>query len=94
MLFHGCPEARGSNVLAEGLLLSRSRNGRLGNGLYGAPNPRKSLGYCGDSPNGKFLFVCRFNLSEPAKHAMHDLHEFCVYYESRVVVLWALKLPA
>ena len=92
LLFHGCPERAGLNIMAEGLLLSKAQSGRLGQGLYGAPDPRKSIPYCRDSPSGKFLFVCRFNLAQPARHTKADLDEFCVYDESRVVVLWSLKL--
>ena len=70
----------------------------LGRGLYGAPDPRKSLQYCKNSENGKFMFVCRFNLRE-AKHAgpttQHRnsiFDEFCIFDERHVVVLWMIKL--
>ena len=68
----------------------------LGRGLYGAPDPRKSLGYC-RSPD-KFMFICRFNLSNArhagpsTRHQNSVFDEFCVYDESHVVVLWMLKL--
>ena len=46
----------------------------------------------------KFMFVCRYNLSQ-AKHAgpstPHQnsvFDEFCVFDEKHVVVLWMLKL--
>ena len=78
--------------------MSFAANGMLGVGLYGAPDPRKSVRYCGDSPNGDFMFICRFNLSE-AKHAGPDtdhrntvFDEFCVKKEEHVVVLWVIKL--
>ena len=38
----------------------------LGKGLYGAPDPRKSLQFC--RSQDKFMFICRFNLSG-AQHA-------------------------
>ena len=70
----------------------------LGAGLYGAPDPRKSLQYCKSSPNGKFMFVCRFNLGT-ATRAGPDTHhrnsvfdEFCIYEEAHVVALWMIKL--
>ena len=76
-------------------------NGMLGKGIYGAPDPRKSVKYCSKSANGngRFMFICRFNLSPPAQHAgpttqHRNTHfdEFCVYDDSRVVVLWMLKI--
>ena len=71
--------------------------GMLGLGLYGAPDPRKSLNYCGKSRN-KFMFICRFNLSGAqhagpgTRHRNTIFDEFCVYDERHVVVLWMLKL--
>ena len=69
----------------------------LGQGLYGAPDPRKSLNYV-KGTTGKFMFVCRFNLAA-AKHAgpktshrNSTFDEFCVYDERHVVVLWMIKL--
>lgn len=97
-LFHGCPQQSATNVQADGLRIGYASNGMLGRGLYGAPDPRKSLQYCKDSPNGKFMFVCRFHLKE-AKHAgpgtAHRnsvFDEFCVYDEKHVVLLWMIKL--
>lgn len=85
LLFHGCSQEAAANIQAKGLLLSYAANGNLGRGLYGAPDPRKSLHYC-NSPD-KFMFVCRFNLSQ-AKHGVFNLShqksaldEFCVYKE-------------
>ena len=70
----------------------------LGAGLYGAPDPRKSASYAGKHSMGKFLFICRFNLS-CAEHAGPDTnhkneiyHEYCTPDESKVVVLWQLKV--
>ena len=44
------------------------------------------------------MFLCRFNLSR-AKHAGPDthhknsvFHEFCIFDEKHVVVLWMIKL--
>ena len=97
-LFHGCSQESATNVQADGLKIRYAANGMLGRGLYGAPDPRKSERFCKDSPNGKFMFVCRFNL----KHAQHAgpstehrnslYDEFCVYDERHVVVLWMLKV--
>ena len=72
--------------------------GMLGCGLYGAPDPRKSKSYCGNSRHGSFMFLCRFNLSgarhagpaTPHQNSVFD--EFCVYDERHVVVLWMLKV--
>ena len=97
-LFHGCSQTSATNIQADGLRIGFAANGMLGRGLYGAPDPRKSLQYCKNSENGKFMFVCRFNLSA-AKRAGPDTNhrntifdEFCVYDDRHVVVLWMLKL--
>ena len=97
LLFHGLPQEAATNVQATGLLLGFAANGMLGRGLYGAPDPRKSLQYCRSA--NKFMFICRYNLASPAQHAGPSTQhrnsifdEFCVYDERRVVVLWMLKL--
>ena len=96
LLFHGCPQAVAANIQATGLLLSHAANGMLGRGLYGAPDPRKSAQYCGkygaDLQSGKFMFICRFNVSNARYHQNQTFDEFCVYDERHVVVLWMLKL--
>ena len=100
LLFHGCAPDAASNIQAEGLLLKfMGKHGlMLGPGLYGAPDPRKSATYAKDLGFGKFLFICRFNLSN-AKHAGPGtghknfvFNEFCVPNEEQVVVLWMIKL--
>lgn len=98
LLFHGCPQERGLNIQATGLLLRHAGNGMLGRGLYGAPDPRKSMNYC--TSEDKFMFICRFRLDASARHAalpstQHRntvFDEFCVYDERHVVVLWMLKV--
>ena len=97
LLFHGLPQEAATNVQSTGLLLSFAANGMLGRGLYGAPDPRKSLQYCRSA--NKFMFICRYNLASPAQHAGPSTQhrnsifdEFCVYDERRVVGLWMLKL--
>ena len=97
-LFHGCSQESATNVQADGLKIRYASNGMLGRGLYGAPDPRKSEQFCKHSTNGKFMFVCRFNLKH-AKHAGPStehrntvFEEFCVYDEKHVVVLWMVKL--
>lgn len=97
LLFHGCSQEAASNIQATGLLLSYAANGMLGKGLYGAPDPRKSLNYCKSAE--RFIFVCRFNLSGNTRHAGPSTQhrnsvfdEFCVYDEKKVVVLWMVKL--
>lgn len=95
LLFHGCPEASVANIISVGLSMGFARNGKLGQGLYGASDPRKSMIYTGMSHhgNGSFMLVCRFNLGRGADHATDSVFdEFCVYDESHVVVLWSLKL--
>ena len=95
LLFHGCPDAVAANIQADGLLLSHAGHGMLGCGLYGAPDPRKSLHYC---HGRKFMFICRFNLSSAqhagpnTRHRNSVFDEFCVYDEQHVVVMWMLKL--
>ena len=98
LLFHGCKQEAVANILATGLLLERANNGMLGAGLYGAPDPRKSFNFCGDSEE-KFMFICRFRLDASAKHAGPSTQhrntvfdEFCVYDDRHVVVLWMLKV--
>ena len=98
LLFHGCPDAAAPNIQADGLLLKYAKNGMLGKGLYGAPEPRKSAHFCGSSEE-KFMFICRFRLDASAKHAGPSTQhrntlfdEFCVYDERHVVVLWMLKV--
>ena len=97
-IFHGCPQEIAINIQADGLKIGYAANGMLGRGLYGAPDPRKSQQFCKNSPHGKFMFVCRFNLKQ-AQHAGPSTNhrntifdEFCVYDEKHVVVLWMLKL--
>ena len=101
LLFHGCKPDAATNIQADGLQLSFAANGMLGRGLYGAPDPRKSANpnYIGTSSLGRFMFLCRFNLSGRAQHAGPDtnhrntlFHEFAVYDERHVVVLWMIKL--
>ena len=98
LLFHGCKKESVGNIQATGLLIGRANTGMLGAGLYGAPDPRKSFNYCGDSED-KFMFICRFRLDASAKHAgpgtQHRntvFDEFCVYNERHVAVLWMLKV--
>ena len=99
-LFHGCPPDAMTNISAEGLQLKFvGKNGTmLGAGLYGAPDPRKSASYAGKHSMGKFLFICRFNLSgaehagPDTKHKNEIYHEYCTPDESKVVVLWQLKV--
>ena len=97
-LFHGCPQPVAANIQADGLKMSFAASGMLGRGLYGAPDPRKSLQYCKDSTHGKFMFVCRYNLSHAKRAGPDTQHrntifdEFSVYDERHVVVLWMIKL--
>ena len=108
LLFHGCSAEVAANIQAEGLLLKysgKANGSMLGAGLYGAPDPRKSVTYSLDSQRvilkEPFMFICRFNLSEitadtyagPKTHHINDtFEEFCVFKEPYVVVLWMLKL--
>ena len=97
-LFHGCAEGDVANIQSSGLLLRFAKDGMLGRGLYGAPDPRKAESYCRNSKNGKFMFVCRFHLSNAQRagpdtsHRNRVFNEFCVYNEQHVVVLWVIKL--
>jgi hypothetical protein len=98
LLFHGCPESAVANIQAEGLSIRFAGNGMLGVGLYGAPDPRKSEAYCRNSQNGKFMFVCRYNLSAARNAGPQTTHrntvfnEYCVNDERHVVALWLIKL--
>jgi len=95
-LFHGCSQEAATNVMATGLLLNFAAQGMLGKGLYGAPDPRKSVQYCKSA--NKFMFVCRYSLAgaqhagPSTQHRNTLFDEFCVYREAQVVVLWAVKL--
>lgn len=100
LLFHGCSQEAATNIQAEGLKMAYAAPGMLGKGLYGAPDPRKSLQYSqkrGGS-HGKFMFICRFNLGNGQHGGPQTAHrnsvfdEFCVYTEKQVVVLWMLKV--
>ena len=66
LLFHGCRNASGPNIQADGLLLKYASGGLLGSGLYGAPDPRKSANYGERSSEEKFMFICRFRLDASA----------------------------
>jgi len=97
-LFHGCPELAAANIQAEGLQIKFAANGMLGQGLYGAPDPRKSASYAQASQHGKFVFICRFNLTEASyagpqtSHRNQVFDEYCVFDDRHVVVLWMLKV--
>jgi len=96
LLLHGCSQEAATNVMATGLLLSFAAHGMLGRGLYGAPDPRKSVQCCKSA--NKFMFICRYNLAgaqhagPSTQHRNTLFDEFCVYREAQVVVLWAVKL--
>ena len=96
-LFHGSPEQLNPNIQAEGLKMSfagTSHGTMLGNGIYGAPDPRKSLQYCENPQHGMFMFVCRFNLLKRVdKYAQNNVFdEYCIFDDRRVVVLWMIKV--
>ena len=102
-LFHGTKAQFFANIEAEGLSLHHAQNGMLGRGVYGAPDPRKSMQYMDDRTaqglrRGPFMFLCRFNLrgaqhAGPSTHHRNSVYdEFCVYSDVQVVVLWAMKL--
>ena len=96
-LFHGSPEQLNPNIQAEGLKMSfagTSHGTMLGNGIYGAPDPRKSLQYCANPQHGMFMFVCRFNLLKRVdKYAQNNVFdEYCIFDDRRVVVLWMIKV--
>lgn len=92
------PTHHASPLAADGLSIRYASNGMLGRGLYGAPDPRKSEQFCKNSANGKFMFVCRFNLKHakyagPSTEHKNTLYEeFCIYDDKQVVVLWMIKL--
>merc|ERR1711924_480211 len=93
-LFHGSAQASMINIVTEGLKINRpAAHGRLqGDGLYGAPDPRKSNKYARDGQDGRFVVLCRFNLSG-ARHMVNAPYdEYCVYDEAHVVPLWVLKI--
>ena len=102
LLFHGCSQMSATNIQATGLSISFAAQGMLGKGLYGAPDPRKSLQYCNRgmqaSQHGNFMFICRFNLTQAqfagpnTHHRNTQYEEYCVMQDAQVVVLWMLKL--
>ena len=99
LLFHGTSDKAVANIQACGRpTLEFASNGMLGSGIYGAPDPRKSLQYTKNSQHGSFMFLCRFNMSG-AKHAGPGtghrntvFDEFCIYNNDHVVVLWMLNV--
>lgn len=97
LLFHGCSPEAAPNIQSTGLLVpgtggvSVAHGSMMGNGIYGAPDPRKSMQYVGNGRN-KFLFICRFNLSRHRYTQNKTFDEFCVFDQRHVVVLWMLKI--
>jgi hypothetical protein len=93
LLFHGTrTDGNVANILAEGLKLRfANAQGMLGGGIYGAPDPRKASEYAAQGAHGRFMFLCRFNLVGSRHQQNVQFAEYCVYQESRVVVLWMLK---
>ena len=47
-----------------------------------------------DNQDGRFMLICRFNLSEPStKYAQNKCYnELCVFDDSHVLPLWLVKL--
>lgn len=103
LLFHGCPKDVALDILNKGLVTPGTagvavRHGSmLGRGIYGAPDPRKSIHYC-DKGSERYMFICRFNLSSAqhagpsTNHRNRVFDEFCVADSSHVAVLWMLKI--
>ena len=93
-----------ANIQATGLVtpgdtdVGVAHGSMLGKGIYGAPDPRKSMQYC--RSDRKFMFICRFNLSAAqhagpsTSHRNSVFDEFCVYDARHVVVLWMLKIAS
>ena len=85
LMFHGCPGSAAENIDLTGFRMDFFHRGMLGTnasagkGLYGAPDPRKSMVYAlkGDpldqkTPDERIMYVCRFYLSgEGGKEARH-----------------------
>ena len=94
LLFHGTrTDGNVANILAEGLKLRfANASGMLGGGIYGAPDPRKASQYAPQGTHGRFMFLCRFNLAGSRHHQNMQFAEYCVYEESKVAVLWMLKI--
>ena len=92
LLFHGTNEANVANIMAGGLKLKFAKAGMLGAGIYGAPDPRKANQYVPAGQHGRFMFLCRFNTIGGRIHQNVLFTEYCVYDESKVVVLWMLKV--
>jgi len=93
-LFHGCPAESVPGIQASGILIRHASDGKLGVGVYGAPDPLMSLTYAKDDGFGQFMFVCRFNLKR-AEHLgprKYKFDEYCVYKRTECVVLWMLKV--
>ena len=103
-LFHGCNSASVANIQSDGLLIKFAKEGMLGAGIYGAPDPRKSFQYTNkhsashSAGSADFMFVCRFNLEGAqhagplTKHRNSLFDEYCIYSDVRCVVLWVLKV--
>lgn len=92
LLFHGTNEANVANIMAGGLKLKFAKAGMLGAGIYGAPDPRKANQYVPAGQHGRFMFLCRFNTTGGRNQQNVLFTEYCVYDESKVVVLWMLKV--
>ena len=92
-LFHGSSSGNMGNISSEGLrsTMPAAHGTMLGNGVYGAPDPRKSWQYCGGTL-GNFMIVCRFAAPQAffKKNLIYD--EFCVPNEAMCVPLWQVKV--
>lgn len=99
LLFHGTSEDAVGNISTTGLTMKYANPaGMLGSGIYGAPDPRKAEKYAKKTRNGRFIFICRFNLTgmshagPSTSHRNTVFDEYCIYERNQVVVLWMLKL--
>jgi hypothetical protein len=92
-LFHGSASGNMGNIHSEGLkgTMPAAHGTMLGNGVYGAPDPRKSWLYCGGQ-HGNFMIVCRFAVPKAFFKTNRFYKEFCVPEEAMCVPLWQIKV--
>jgi len=94
-LFHGAADRFMPNIQSEGLKMQYAGQAHgimLGKGVYGAPDPRKSMQYC-SGQFGNFMLVCRFVLKANAQYCVNTYYdEFCIFDDHEVVVLWMIKV--
>ena len=96
LLFHGTQQANISPIAMNGLRVPRSQNdvksgSAFGMGIYAAPNPVTSMGFCGTGSSG-LMFMCVGLVSNDDPKVL-VCGEYCtVFFDSKLIIpLWLLE---